>query len=409
MPSLRRTSRQLAEIMPNSSHINIIGSFIDVTFDPGTVFDGSAHGNQIINLTSQILHSHITTPIIDSIRNEFNATTDLLSENGNQMSESSESIAASLERDPLSTVIPMTILYGLILVAGIIGNVSTCIVITRNKYMRTATNYYLFSLAVSDLLLLILGLPQEMYMLWRPYPYVFGEFFCVTRGLTSETSTNASVLTITAFTFERFLAICYPLRAHTMSKLNRAVKIIVGIWILAALSAVPLAFQFGLDYMRDKENGSIIEGTASCTLKRPLERSFEISTVVFFVVPMTLILILYLLIGIQLRRSEGLSRERAAAAARCSNTQRDPPPKLANVGRQMSVQSNCSSANSSLISKNGSFSKFKGRRSWEGRHSALHGRPSVAHSASTSSRRAVIKMLSKSQKYFFNIPLLPAL
>lgn len=51
--------------------------------------------------------------------------------------------------------------------------------IARNKCMHTATNYYLFSLAVSDLLLLVSGLPPEVYSIWSKYPYVFGEAFCV--------------------------------------------------------------------------------------------------------------------------------------------------------------------------------------------------------------------------------------
>lgn len=85
-------------------------------------------------------------------------------------------------RDPLSTVIPMTIVYSLIFVTGVLGNVITCSVIARNKYMHTATNYYLFSLAISDLLLLLLGLPSELYTLWQRYPYAFGETFCIIRG-----------------------------------------------------------------------------------------------------------------------------------------------------------------------------------------------------------------------------------
>lgn len=58
---------------------------------------------------------------------------------------------------PLSLVIPLTIAYVLIFVAGVFGNVATCTVIVRNASMQTATNYYLFSLAISDLTLLILG------------------------------------------------------------------------------------------------------------------------------------------------------------------------------------------------------------------------------------------------------------
>ncbi|KAF6213125.1 hypothetical protein GE061_010840 [Apolygus lucorum] len=143
------------------------------------------------------------------------------------------------KRDPLYIVVPMTILYSLIFVTGVVGNISTCIVIARNRHMHTATNYYLFSLAISDLLLLVSGLPQEMYYIWSRYPYVFGEAFCLLRGLAAETSANATVLTITAFTVERYVAICHPFLAHTISKLSRAVKFIIAIWIIALAFAIP--------------------------------------------------------------------------------------------------------------------------------------------------------------------------
>lgn len=60
-------------------------------------------------------------------------------------------------RDPLSIILPISICYLLIFIAGILGNVITCIVIAKNKTMHTATNYYLFNLAVSDFLVLIFG------------------------------------------------------------------------------------------------------------------------------------------------------------------------------------------------------------------------------------------------------------
>ncbi len=82
---------------------------------------------------------------------------------------------------------------------------STCIVIAKNKYMQTATNYYLFNLAMADLLLLVLGLPLETYQFWSAYPWVFGDIFCVIRTMAAETSTYASILTITAFTIERYM------------------------------------------------------------------------------------------------------------------------------------------------------------------------------------------------------------
>lgn len=71
------------------------------------------------------------------------------------------------KRDELYVVIPITVIYVVIFITGTVGNVTTCIVIHRNKSLHTATNYYLFSLAVSDLVLLVSGLPQEIYLIWN--------------------------------------------------------------------------------------------------------------------------------------------------------------------------------------------------------------------------------------------------
>lgn len=65
---------------------------------------------------------------------------------------------AEAEPDESSTLlIVLTVCYALIFVAGVLGNLITCIVIARNNFMHTATNFYLFNLAVSDLILLVSG------------------------------------------------------------------------------------------------------------------------------------------------------------------------------------------------------------------------------------------------------------
>ncbi|XP_049279754.1 pyrokinin-1 receptor isoform X1 [Anopheles funestus] len=205
------------------------------------------------------------------------------------------------KRDPLYVVIPITVFYLLIFLTGVIGNISTCIVISRNRSMHTATNYYLFSLAISDFLLLVSGVPQEIYFIWSKYPYVFGETFCVLRGIAAETSANATVLTITAFTVERYVAICHPFLSHTMSKLSRAIRFIFVIWLIAILSAVPQALQFGVTNQG---------GIDQCVVKRIIiQHSFELSTFLFFFAPMTLITVLYALIGLKLRSSTLMQRD----------------------------------------------------------------------------------------------------
>lgn len=209
-------------------------------------------------------------------------------------------------QDPMYIVVPIIIIYIIIFLTGTIGNVSTCVVIAKNKIMHTATNYYLFSLAISDLLLLITGVPEEIYLIWTRHAYVFGKTYRFVRGLCAETSANATVLTITAFTVERYLAICHPFLSHTLSKLSRAVKLIFAIWFVACMFAMPQAIQLAHAGAEDEDECEV------CLLMAPLmDYSFQISTFVFFVAPMTLITVLYILIGLRLKSSKMMKRKQS--------------------------------------------------------------------------------------------------
>lgn|SRR6218665_3756225 len=214
------------------------------------------------------------------------------------------SVLLGPRRQELGKVISMTIIYCLIFVTGLVGNVSTCIVIACNRYMQTATNYYLFNLAVSDLMMLVLGLPQETYSFWSAYPWVFGETLCVLRTMCAETSTYSSILTITSFTVERYVAICHPMRTQVMSSLSRAVKMIAGIWVISWVCSLPIVAQYGVVYLNDT-TGRFIDDSATCNIRtdRYVQRAFEASTFLFFFAPMTIITVLYVLIGLTVRKS----------------------------------------------------------------------------------------------------------
>ncbi|XP_022698878.1 pyrokinin-1 receptor-like isoform X1 [Varroa jacobsoni] len=204
-----------------------------------------------------------------------------------------------------SKLLPMTVIYSLIFVSGLVGNLSTCIVIVQNPHMHTATNYYLFNLAVSDLLTLVFGLPNDLVTYWRQYPYAFGSTFCSVRNLVAEMTSNTSVLTIVAFTLERYLAICHPLYKHKMSnQLPRVLKILTIVWLIAFVSALPFAARSGLRYefvndiQLDDSAFCIVQGSDSVNIAL-----FVGSTVTFFILPMIFIIILYMRIGFKLRRS----------------------------------------------------------------------------------------------------------
>ena len=51
----------------------------------------------------------------------------------------------------------LTCVYAVIFITSVIGNISTCLVIRRNRHMHTTTNLYLVNLAVADVFITISG------------------------------------------------------------------------------------------------------------------------------------------------------------------------------------------------------------------------------------------------------------
>ncbi|XP_048511293.1 neuropeptides capa receptor-like isoform X2 [Athalia rosae] len=158
---------------------------------------------------------------------------------------------------PLKVILPLTLAYVTIFVTGVFGNVVTCLVIAKNPAMRTATNYYLFSLAISDLSLLLLGLPNELSVFWQQYPWALGVGLCKIRSYVSELSSYVSVLTIVAFSMERYLAICHPLHLYAMSGLKRPIRFIVAAWSVAIVCAIPFAVYPTVHYV-DYPIGAVV-------------------------------------------------------------------------------------------------------------------------------------------------------
>ncbi|XP_061717291.1 neuropeptides capa receptor-like [Cydia pomonella] len=207
-------------------------------------------------------------------------------------------------RLPLNEIIPISIVLVVIFLTGVVGNICVCVVIVKHPGLHTATNYYLFSLAVSDLLLLMFGLPNDLSVYWHQYPYSLGIVFCKLRAFISEAATYVSVLTISAFSLERYLAICQPLHLYAMAGLTRASRIILVLWIISAICASPLAVYTDISYRDYPPNsGNISMESAFCALMAP-SPLLELSSIFFFFVPGVLILCLYVRMGLHIRSTK---------------------------------------------------------------------------------------------------------
>ncbi|XP_063058178.1 neuromedin-U receptor 1-like [Engraulis encrasicolus] len=205
--------------------------------------------------------------------------------------------------------LPICVTYLTIFLVGVLGNVMTCVVIASNRVMRTPTNYYLFSLAVSDLLVLLLGLPLELYEMWRNYPFLLGRGGCYFKTFLFETVCFASILNVTALSVERYIAVVHPLKAKYVVTRTHAKRVILSIWAASVLCAVPNTSLHGILTLPPGSGAAGIPESAICTLVRPrwlYNLLIQVTTLLFFMLPMLTISVLYLLIGLRLHREKVL-------------------------------------------------------------------------------------------------------
>ncbi|KAM5310780.1 motilin receptor isoform 2-T2 [Glossophaga mutica] len=165
---------------------------------------------------------------------------------------------------PLRALVPVTAVCLGLFTVGVSGNVVTVLLIGCYREMRTTTNLYLGSMAVSDLLIL-LGLPFDLYRLWRSRPWVFGPMLCRLSLYLGEGCTYATLLHMTALSVERYLAICCPLRARVVITRPRVRALIAALWAVALISAGPFFFLVGVEQDPGVNAFSDLNSTAQLT------------------------------------------------------------------------------------------------------------------------------------------------
>ncbi|KAM8851373.1 neuromedin-U receptor 1-like [Spinachia spinachia] len=198
--------------------------------------------------------------------------------------------------------LPICLTYLVIFVVGVLGNYLTCAVILGNRVMQTPINYYLLSLAASDLAVLLVGMPLEIYDLWENYPFVLGEAGCYFKTFLFETVCFASILNVTALSMERYVAVVHPFKVKQMTTRAHVKRVILMLWALSMLCAVPNTSLHGIATLPAKF-GRQFPRSAICDVIKPLIYKWiiQISTLAFFLLPMLIISVLYLLIGLRLR------------------------------------------------------------------------------------------------------------
>ncbi|XP_025049509.1 gastrin/cholecystokinin type B receptor [Alligator sinensis] len=132
------------------------------------------------------------------------------------------------------------LLYGLIFALSVLGNALVVAVLALNRRLRTVTNAFLLSLALSDLLLALCCMPFTLVPNLMG-TFVFGDVVCKLMAYLMGVSVSVSTFSLVAIALERYSAICNPLQSRAWQTRSHAARVIASTWLLSALLMLPYA------------------------------------------------------------------------------------------------------------------------------------------------------------------------
>lgn len=200
------------------------------------------------------------------------------------------------------------VIYTVIFVLGLIGNILVCFVVVRNKAMQTVTNLFISNLALSDILLCVFAVPFTPLYSFRG-SWSWGSLLCHIMPFAQGCSVYISTLTLMSIAIDRFFVIIYPFRPRM--KIETCISVIIMIWTFAITVTMPYAI-FMTYY--DLDIGRFCEETWPSEKLRRLFGS--VTSILQFVLPFIVIAFCYTCVSFKLN-------DRAKAKAASKNSRKE--------------------------------------------------------------------------------------
>nr|XP_014350164.1 PREDICTED: nociceptin receptor isoform X2 [Latimeria chalumnae] len=177
-------------------------------------------------------------------------------------------------------------------------------VIIRYTKMKTATNIYIFNLALADAVVLI-TLPFQGTDTFLGF-WPFGNVLCKIVVSIDYYNMFTSTFTLTMMSVDRYIAVCHPVKALDIRTPHKAKVVNICIWVLASAIGIPIMVIVSAEM---ENNGDAIE----CLVQIPHPRDywdpiFGICIFLFsFLLPILIITICYSLMIRRLKNVRVLS------------------------------------------------------------------------------------------------------
>uniref|UniRef100_A0A3P9HM08 G-protein coupled receptors family 1 profile domain-containing protein n=1 Tax=Oryzias latipes TaxID=8090 RepID=A0A3P9HM08_ORYLA len=141
--------------------------------------------------------------------------------------------------------IAVAVLYLVVCVLGLAGNLLVIVVILKLDKMSSSTTVYIFNLSLADGLFMI-GLPFIASQNFQNH-WMFGDTACKAVMVLDGINQFTSVFCLTVMSVDRCMALLEPLRLARWRTPRCAKTISVFLWLFSLLTILPMALHFSAD------------------------------------------------------------------------------------------------------------------------------------------------------------------
>ncbi|XP_048237981.1 growth hormone secretagogue receptor type 1-like [Haliotis rufescens] len=182
---------------------------------------------------------------------------------------------------------------------GVIGNIISFCVLVMTSLRKTTTCLYLATIACMDSLILVIDL---VFYLRRYYTYSHTDETCGILYFIFYTTIHYDVLLLLSMTAERYVAVSFPLHAHSLITLKKAVIVIVTLAFFSLGVNLHNLFTRSADF--DSSKQTTFCGYDGETNKFFVTKVFPwIDSALYCFIPMTSLFVLNFLIIANLKRA----------------------------------------------------------------------------------------------------------
>ncbi|GMR32151.1 hypothetical protein PMAYCL1PPCAC_02346, partial [Pristionchus mayeri] len=210
---------------------------------------------------------------------------------------------------------------------GLVGNAFVCVAIGTDRRLQNVTNYFLFSLALADLLVCCVVMPLSILVEIKHGTWEWSFYLCLLYVYADVFLCSASIVHMSVISLDRYLGISQPLKTRNRTKTAIFIKIIF-VWVITILISCPIVVLGLVDH------NNVLSEHRICAVHN---RTYMIYGSTFaFLIPFIIMTVTYFKTTSLLNKQAMLLQQGSANGAKNGLRRAAPPRKLGYSNRRSS-------------------------------------------------------------------------